>query len=441
MYLKCPNCSGLCTGKEDVYNSSGIIGYGLVGTSSYVQGIKCRWVLHGKPGTRVSLNFTHINITQDLDFVAIYNDSTHQSANFSGFYPVADLPHMNLIGEVIIAFTTQTKGGEGWSAEYYISSPAEPGKRPLVFVIVLILAALALSLSVAIIALFLHTRKQKHANEGLLLNANRFIREENWIGEGPSAVVYKAVLMDGCLLAIKVFKNLACYSELEEEILPKTSSHPYIISLMGHSRHRFQSRCMVFEFMSRGCLSYNLREKGETIDWEKRLMIAMQISSAIQMLHMHMNPRLCHGNITSDNILLDEFCNAKLGGFSSANYFDGSDDEELMVMTEDVRSFGLLMLELLRGEPLENRNLRSREEIDELVDCQDCLDRRLGIPPENSKMSALAKFGEIARWCINGSSNVEGDENNPKIGDILLGLQQVKKLFRTVVSSSEAEKF
>ncbi|KAK3408473.1 hypothetical protein EUGRSUZ_J00704, partial [Eucalyptus grandis] len=141
-----------------------------------------------------------------------------------------------------------------------------------------------------------------------------FIRKENWIGERPSAVVYKAVLSDGCLLAIKVYKNSACYSELEEEILLKTSSHPYIISLMGNTRHRFQSRCMVFEFMSRGCLSYNLREKGETIDWEKRLMIAMQISSAIQMLHMHMNPPVCHGNITSDNILLDEFCNAKLGG-------------------------------------------------------------------------------------------------------------------------------
>ncbi|KAL3718574.1 hypothetical protein ACJRO7_003666 [Eucalyptus globulus] len=164
---------------------------------------------------------------------------------------------------------------------------------------------------------------------------------------------------------------------------------------------------MVFEFMSRGCLSYNLREKGETVDWEKRLMIAMQISSAIQMLHMHINPPVCHGNITSDNILLDEFCNAKL--------------------------------ELLRGEPLENRNLRSREEINELVDGQDRLDRRLGIPPENSKMRALAKFGEIAIWCINSSSNVEGDENNPKIGDILSGLQQVKKLFCTV-SSSEADK-
>ncbi|KAI3414652.1 uncharacterized protein J3R85_016069 [Psidium guajava] len=192
--------AGLCNGKEDVYTSSGILGYGLVRTSSYVPGINCKWLLHGKPGTRVSLNFTHINVTQDLDFITIFSDATHQIANFSGSYPVADLPHINLIGEVVIAFTTQIEGGEGWLAEYYIALPAEPGKRPLVFVIVVILVALALSLSIGIVALFLHKRKKKHANEDHLLNANRFIREENWIGEGISVVVYKAVLTDGHLI-------------------------------------------------------------------------------------------------------------------------------------------------------------------------------------------------------------------------------------------------
>lgn len=95
----------------------------------------------------------------------------------------------------------------------------------------------------------------------------------------------------------------------------------------------------------------NLREKGGTLDWEKRLAIALQIISANQMLRVYSKPPIYHGNITSDCILLDELCNAKLAGFGAANYCSSGSNrpncERTSEMAEDVWSFGIQLFENL----------------------------------------------------------------------------------------------
>lgn len=73
-------------------------------------------------------------------------------------------------------------------------------------------------------------------------------------------------------------------------------------------------------------------------------------------------------------------------------------------MAEDIWSLGLLLLELLKGNPLADRdgykNFRSMAEINKLVGGQESFDERLDIPKDKCKIMALAKFGEIAKWCI-----------------------------------------
>lgn len=136
-----------------------------------------------------------------------------------------------------------------------------------------------------------------------------------------------------------------------EEILVKSSSHPNIVTLPGYPQDELQRRYLVFESMQRGSLRWNLTEKGGTLDWEKRLAIALQIYFAYQMVRMYSKPPIYHGNITSNNILLDELCIANLAGFGAANYCSGGSNrpncEKTSEMAEDVLSFGILLVENL----------------------------------------------------------------------------------------------
>ncbi|PON97612.1 Phosphate-induced protein [Trema orientale] len=436
--------AGSCNGKTDIYNRDGIIGYTSTSGLAYEKGLSCQWVLHGKPGTPVSVNFTQINIIKDLDFVAIYGGTVQQIANFTGFYSSFDLPRMNLSGLVMIAFSTQTDEGKGWSAKFHISSPDTHHKKWLPVILATVLGFVLVSVSLASIALTLLRRKAKRisrtkSDEGVMLMNIDILDEENQIGEGPSAVVYRAVSADRGLVAVKCLRNRDAQTELEQEILLKSSLHPNIISLVGITQDGFGRQHLIFEFMSGKDLAQNLKERGETLNWDKRLTIALQICSAIQMLHIYLKPPVYHGNVTSENVLLDEFCAAKLGGFRVANYCSSSREEphqRLSEMAEDIRLFGLLLFELLTGEPLVNRqassDCSSLEEINELIETQAILDGRLDYPNEKCKIMALTKLGEIAKWCIGSSLRVEGYKSNPNIVEVLSGLTQVKHLFCSV---------
>ncbi|KAF3454302.1 hypothetical protein FNV43_RR04749 [Rhamnella rubrinervis] len=433
---------GFCNGRKDVFDHKGSIGYASSPGLTYVEGLTCNWVLHGKPGTPVSISFTHINISENLDFLAVYigSGTKHQVANFTGVYSVSDLPRMNLSGVVTIAFSTQTDKGEGWSANFYISSPVMPDQNPIILVPMLVFIAAMICLAFVIIAQLNKNGKYiigRGSDERHMLISLGTIREENRIGEGPSAIVYRAASNDGGFIALKWLRNIAAHTELEQEILLECSSHSRIVSLIGHAKIGLGRHVLLFEFMGRRDLAWNLKENGETLNWNQRLAIALQICSAIQMLHMYLKPPVYHGNITSENVLLDEFCNAKLGGFGVAKYCSSRENpgQQPSEMAEDIRSFGLLLVELLTGDTQVDKQsykaLRGFGEVNELMG-NDFLDRRLEIPNENNKVMALTKLGEIAKWCIGGSCRVEGTKNNPKIGDVLSGLTQVKRLFCSV---------
>ena len=77
-----------------------------------------------------------------------------------------------------------------------------------------------------------------HSDEGIMLTSLEINAEENKIGEGPSAIVYRAVFTDGRLVTIKFLRDTASRTQLQEEILHKLSSHPNIISLLGHAQDR-----------------------------------------------------------------------------------------------------------------------------------------------------------------------------------------------------------
>ncbi|KAJ0978856.1 hypothetical protein J5N97_014330 [Dioscorea zingiberensis] len=437
--------AGFCEGTEDIYDEDGVISYAPPTGFSYFRGLSCKWVLHAKPGTPVSLSFTHINTTKELDYVAVLEikegQKFSQVANFSGSYSLSHLPHkMNLTGKVMIIFTTKTDQGNGWSAEFSISSPDKP-HRPVFFIAVQVSALVVVfTLLVLIILAFRKFRRRDgntSADEELKVMNLEANKEAGCIGEGPSAIVYRADMVGGTRIAVKYLKedNTETF-DLEERILLRVSSHPHIVSFVGHSQDSLGRKFLAFEFMSRGTLSHNLSERGEDVSWEKRLTIALQIALALQKLHMCSKPPIYHGNLRSDNVLLDELWNAKLGGFGSANYCrrDGWRIGNQAEMEEDIENFGVVLVELLRGEVLNSSSSPCcpmyLDEVNVLVAGKECLDQRLELPQEDNKVMGLAKLGEIAKWCINAGRDHQGVSTRPRIGDVVLILEQVQQLFR-----------
>ena len=142
----------------------------------------------------------------------------------------------------MVAFYTQTDKGNGWSADFYISSPINSNENMLIMIIV-VLMIVAARVFVSFITVVLLKRKDEHKNkmhsdEGIMLTSLEINAEDNRIGEGPSAIVYRAVCTAGRLVAIKCLRDTASRKQLEEEILHKLSSHPNIISLLGRSEER-----------------------------------------------------------------------------------------------------------------------------------------------------------------------------------------------------------
>ncbi|CAK9147359.1 unnamed protein product [Ilex paraguariensis] len=146
----------------------------------------------------------------------------------------------------------------------------------------------------------------------------------NMIGKGGHGQVYKGILKDGRLVAIKKqslgLEKLQDGSKLNNEvrILSKLPpNNPYTINLVGLSQLSHgpaKSKVLVMEHMPNGTLHHLLHVASQPPPWPKRAQIAIQIARAVQFLH-ESKPMIIHRDIKSANILFDSSWNAKLADF------------------------------------------------------------------------------------------------------------------------------
>ncbi|CAM9003201.1 unnamed protein product [Rhodiola kirilowii] len=195
------------------------------------------------------------------------------------------------------------------------------------------------------------------------------------IGQGGFGTVYKAQFKDGLAVAVKRMNKISEQAEDEfcKEIeLFARLHHRHLVALRGYSADR------------------------SPLSWQTRIQIAIDVANALEYLHFYCDPPLCHRDIKSSNILLDENFVAKLADFGLAHASkDGSIcfepvnteirymDPEYVVTQElteksDVYSYGVLLLEIItaRNAIQDNKNLvewaqpfmSSESTIHELVD-------------------------------------------------------------------------
>ncbi|XP_022896821.1 probable receptor-like protein kinase At1g49730 isoform X1 [Olea europaea var. sylvestris] len=245
------------------------------------------------------------------------------------------------------------------------------------------------------------------------------------IGQGGFGTVYKARFHDGLVVAVKQMNMVSKQAEdefcREIELLARLH-HRHLVSLRGFCIKRHE-RFLMYEYMENGSLKdHLLTPTRPPLSWRARIQIAIDVANALEYLHFYCNPPLCHRDIKSSNILLDENFVAKVADFGLAHASkDGSVcfepvntdirgtpgymDPEYVVTRElteksDIYSYGVVLLELVtaRRAIQDNTNLvewsqpflTSEFRITELVDpnLRDAFD-----------FDQLQTIVEIVKWC------------------------------------------
>ncbi|KAJ4831311.1 hypothetical protein Tsubulata_048713 [Turnera subulata] len=285
--------------------------------------------------------------------------------------------------------------------------------------------------------------------------ATRGFAEENVIGEGGYGVVFRGVLHDGSVVAVKNLLNNKGQAEkefkVEVEAIGKVR-HKNLVRLIGYCAEGAR-RLLVYEYVNNGNLEQWLHgDVGPVspLTWDIRMKIAIGTAKGLAYLHEGLDPKVVHRDVKSSNILLDRKWNAKVSDFglakllgSEASYvttrvmgtfgYVSPDYASTGMLNEgsDVYSFGVLLMEIITGrspidysKPAGEMNLvdwfkgmvasrRGEEVVDPLIEIQP--------PPRSLKRTLL-----VCLRCIDLDAN-----KRPKMGQIVHMLEADDFPFRT----------
>lgn len=271
------------------------------------------------------------------------------------------------------------------------------------------------------------------------------------LGAGGYGEVYKGILEDGTIVAIKCAKlgNTKGTDQVLNEVrILCQVNHKNLVGILGCCIE-LEQPLLVYEYVQNGTLLDHLQggPNKKPLSWSSRLHIAHATAEGLAYLHFSALPPIYHRDVKSSNILLDKKMNAKVADFGlsrlahtdlshistcaqgTLGYLDPEYYRNYQLTDKsDVYSFGVVLLELLTSQcaidfnrPQDDVNLavyvQRLVEEERLIDAVDPMLKKGASKMELETMKAL---GLLAMGCLE-----ERRQNRPSMKEVAEEIQYI----------------